>query len=129
MYNALGKKIPQTYFLGRYNFTGLELSSTKTKERIDKGEYSSWDDIRLPFMQALKRRGYQPHAFLKYSEMTGLSQADKTVSKDEFFKSIDHCTGLFDEAADGGKVVGRGLLIVGRFGCLLAGRCPKIGRV
>ncbi len=89
IYKVLGKRFPKTYFLGRYNFEGLELSCTKTKERIEKGEFSGWDDIRLPFLVALKRRGYQPEAFMKYTELTGLSAVDKTVSYTEFFKSIN----------------------------------------
>jgi len=91
MYDALniGDKFPETYFLGRYNFEGLEISCSKTKARIKKGEFWGWDDIRLPFLQALKRRGYQPHAFLKYTQKTGLSPVDKTIPGDEFFKIIN----------------------------------------
>lgn len=91
MYNALGlgKRFSKTYFLGRYNFEGLEVSCSKTKARINAGEFSGWDDIRLPFLAALKRRGYRSGAFLKYTELTGLSAVDKTVGADEFFKSIN----------------------------------------
>lgn len=91
MYEALGlrNKIPKSYFVGRYNFEGLEISCSKTKERIKQGEFSGWDDIRVPFLAALKRRGYQPEAFLKYTRLTGLSQVDKTVSAEEFFKTLN----------------------------------------
>ena len=90
MYHALGiSALPENYFLGRYNFEGLELSCSKTKARINAGEFSGWDDIRLPFLQALKRRGYQPEAFLKYTRLTGLSPVDKTIPAEEFFKSIN----------------------------------------
>jgi len=83
------KNIPENYFLGRYNFEGMELSCSKTKARINKGEFWGWDDIRIPFLRALKRRGYQPEAFLKYTRLTGLSPVDKTVSSEEFFKVIN----------------------------------------
>ena len=83
------KNIPETYFLGRYNFEGLELSCSKTKARIKAGEFSDWEDIRLPFLRALKRRGYQPEAFLKYTRLTGLSPVDKTIQSEEFFKIIN----------------------------------------
>jgi len=83
------KNIPETYFLGRYNFEGLELSCSKTKARIRTGEFSGWEDIRLPFLRALKRRGYQPEAFLKYTRLTGLSPVDKTIPAVEFFKIIN----------------------------------------
>ncbi|MGE0793063.1 MAG: glutamate--tRNA ligase [Candidatus Woesearchaeota archaeon] len=91
IYQALGiaDKFPQTYFLGRYNFEGLEISCTKTKARIKKGDFSGWDDIRVPFLQALRRKGYQPEALLKYTKLTGLSQVDKTIPGEEFFKIIN----------------------------------------
>jgi len=90
MYLALGiTTFPETYFLGRYNFEGLEISCSKTKARIRAGEFTGWDDIRVPFLQALKRRGYQPEAFLKYTRLTGLSPVDKTIPAAEFFKIIN----------------------------------------
>ncbi|MGV8162386.1 MAG: glutamate--tRNA ligase [Candidatus Nanoarchaeia archaeon] len=91
MYKALdiGDKFPKTYFLGRYNFEGMELSCSKTKKRIKEGEFSGWDDIRVPFLRALRRRGYQAEAFLKYTKLTGLSPVDKTVSAEEFYKVIN----------------------------------------
>lgn len=39
IYDVLGKKFPETYFTGKINFIGLELSSSKTKEKIEAGEY------------------------------------------------------------------------------------------
>ena len=89
MYKVMKKPIPKTYFVGRINFEGLELSATKTKEKIQKGEFIGWDDIRLPFLGALKRRGYQPEALKQYSKDIGLSLTDKTVSAEEFFKNLD----------------------------------------
>ena len=90
MYRALGiTDLPETYFLGRYNFDGLELSCSKTKARIKTGEFWGWDDIRIPFLQALKRKGYQPEAFRKYTKHNGLSPVDKTIPAEEFFKIIN----------------------------------------
>jgi len=74
---------------GRINFEGIEVSCSKTKQKIEYGEYEGWDDIRLPFMRALKRRGYQPEAFINFAVDMGVSLSDKTVSKDEFFKTIN----------------------------------------
>ncbi|MBW2996594.1 glutamate--tRNA ligase [Candidatus Woesearchaeota archaeon] len=90
LYNYFKKKIPETYYVGRINFTDLRISCSKTKVLIEEGKYDDWSDIRLPFLLALKRRGYQPDAFIKYAVDVGLSQADKTVSKEEFFKSLNH---------------------------------------
>lgn len=89
MYAVLGIKPPKAYFLGRYNFEGLEISCSKTRAKIDAGVFNGWDDIRVPFLCALKRRGYQSEVFLKYSGLTGISQVDKTVPGEEFFKTIN----------------------------------------
>ena len=89
IYNALKKPIPLTYFTGRYKIKGIELSKSSTKEKIKAGEYNSWDDIRLPFINPLRKRGYQANAFIKYTENIGLSPVNKIITKQEFFKSID----------------------------------------
>jgi glutamyl-tRNA synthetase len=90
IFKALGYDYPEAYFTGRYKFKGLELSCSKTRKRIESGEFDGWDDIRLPFIGALKRRGYQPEAFLKYSEEIGLSNVDKVVEGEEFFKHLSN---------------------------------------
>ena len=89
IYNYLNHPIPQTLFVGRINFTGMEVSCSKTRPLIAAGMYTGWDDIRLPFLLALRRRGFQPGAFLKYAEEVGVTLNDKTVSREEFFASIN----------------------------------------
>ncbi|MBW2993759.1 hypothetical protein KY317_04255, partial [Candidatus Woesearchaeota archaeon] len=89
VFDYLGKKWPIHLYVGRINFKGLEVSCTKTRKRIEEGEFENWDDIRLPFLLALKRRGYQPDAFIKYSLSVGVSETDKTVSGEEFYKSLN----------------------------------------
>ncbi len=91
IYKYLNKKVPETKFVGRINFKGFEVSCTKTKFRIDAGEFSGWDDIRLPFLKALRKRGYQPDTFVNFAIDIGPSQTDKTVSSDDFFKLINAC--------------------------------------
>lgn len=90
LYRYFNLPIPEMYYVGRINFTDLRISCSKTKKLIEEGKYKDWSDIRLPFLAALKRRGYQPEAFIKYALDVGLTQNDKTVSKDEFFKSLNH---------------------------------------
>ena len=89
MYKALDLPIPRCYFQGRIHFEGIEVSCSKTRQKIERGIYNGWDDIRLPFIKALRRRGYQPGAFLRFAEEVGLSQNDKKVDAEEFFKSIN----------------------------------------
>ena len=82
-------KHPEYKHWGRINFEGFTLSTTQTKHAIEQKEYSGWDDLRLPFLPALRRRGYQPEAFRKFAMEIGLSLADKTVSQEEFWKMIN----------------------------------------
>jgi glutamyl-tRNA synthetase len=91
IYNALGLSnlIPVTIFLGRYNFTDMEISCTKTKKLIKEGKFSGWDDVRLPFIAALRKRGYLREAFILMAEQRGLSDVDKVLSKQNYFAVLD----------------------------------------
>jgi glutamyl-tRNA synthetase len=89
LYEYFNHKSPETFFVGKINFTDLKLSTSSTRKLIDEGVYSGWDDIRLPFLPALKRRGYQAEAFLRLADEVGISQTDKTLSKDEYFSTIN----------------------------------------
>lgn len=82
-------KYPEYKHWGRINFEGYELSTTKTRKAIEEGKYQGWEDIRLPFLPALRRRGYQPEAFQKFAVETGLSLNDKMVAWEEFWKMIN----------------------------------------
>jgi glutamyl-tRNA synthetase len=90
IYRYFKWRMPQALYVGRINFTDLQLSSSETRRLILAKKYSNWDDIRLPFMPALKRRGYQPEAFISYAVDVGITENDKKVSKQEFFKTINH---------------------------------------
>ncbi len=85
----LGWKFPEYKHWGKINFEGFKLKTSTTKIAIEQGEYKGWDDIRLPFLLALKRRGYQAGAFRKYALEIGLSLNDKKVSLEEFWKNVN----------------------------------------
>ena len=87
--NYLGWKVPEYKHWGRINFEGMKISSSGTRIAIEQGEYSGWDDIRLPFLPALRKRGYQPEAFRKFALEIGLSLNDKKVSQEEFWKMVN----------------------------------------
>lgn len=84
------KPMPKTYFLGRYKFEDLPLSKSRFQEMIKSGEYSGWDDIRLPLARNFKRRGYQPEAFAKMAIKRGLSSVDKVISQKDYFAELDN---------------------------------------
>ncbi len=91
IYESLGlkKKLPWTGFLGRIHFKDLHLSTTKFRHEILAGEYSGWDDPRLPTIQSLKKQNYKPEVFYKFAERVGLSENDKVMDKKEFFTLLD----------------------------------------
>ncbi len=91
IHTALAVDTPIAISVGRINFTGtdVEVSCSKTRALIESGTFEGWQDIRLPFVGALKRRGYQPEAFQKYAMEIGLSTTDKTVDMSEFFKTVN----------------------------------------
>lgn len=89
IYKVLGKKFPWTFFIGRFKFTDLILSKRKITKAIQRGEYSGADDVRLPTIASLKKRGYKPEDFAQFIEQRGLNQVDKVMSSNEFFEIID----------------------------------------
>ncbi|HKZ33625.1 MAG TPA: glutamate--tRNA ligase family protein [Candidatus Nanoarchaeia archaeon] len=91
IYLALGLKsrVPWTGFLGRIHLKDMELSTTKMRQDIESGKYSGWNDKRLPTIASLKKQGYKPEAFWKFAERIGLSENDKIMDREEFFKLLD----------------------------------------
>ena len=120
LYDALGWKMPDNMYTGKINFKDLKLSTSETRQLIEKGEHEGWDDVGLPFLPALRRRGYQPEAFINYAVEVGLTQADKTTTKEEFFKIINH----FDKDAIDSK--SKRFFFVENPKKLKLKKCPKI---
>jgi glutamyl-tRNA synthetase len=89
IHKVLGFDTPEAISVGRINFDGFDLSTTQTKLKIKEGAYNGWDDIRLPFLMALKRRGYKAQALRKFAVSMGVTKTDKTVAIAEFFKTIN----------------------------------------
>jgi len=90
IYEVLGKKFPWTAFLGKIHFKDMELSTTKMRQAIEKHEYKGWDDKRLPTIASLRKQGYKPQAFWKFAEQVGLSESDKVMDREEYFKLLDN---------------------------------------
>jgi glutamyl-tRNA synthetase len=89
IHKILGMKSPWTAFLGRFKFKDMELSSTKMRQAIESGKFSGWDDKRLPTIASLKKQRYKPQAFWRFAEQIGLSESDKVINKEEYFKLLN----------------------------------------
>ncbi len=90
IYESFKWELPEFVHMGKINFVGLRLSTSETRENIIAGKYSGWDDIRLAFLQALRRRGYHPEAILNFARDIGITMTDKTVTAEEFWKVVNH---------------------------------------
>ncbi len=90
IYSVFKKKYPWTFFLGRYKFTDLAISKRKILAGIQEGKFSGFDDPSLPTLASLRKRGYKPEAFVKFAEQRGLSEVDKVLSREDFFKLLDN---------------------------------------
>lgn len=89
IFRVLNKKFPWVAFLGKFKFKDLEISTTKMKQAIERGEYNGWEDKRLPTIASLKKQGYKPEAFWKFAEQIGLSKTDKVMDRREYFLLLD----------------------------------------
>jgi len=89
IFDVFRKKYPWSFFIGRIKFTDLILSKRKMTEAINKGEFSGYEDERLPTVVSLRKRGYKPSAFVKFAEHQGLSEVDKVMDSKEFFSLLD----------------------------------------
>ena len=89
IYDYLKVKQPVFIHIGKINFTGMKIKTREISQSIKDKQYKGWDDIRLPFIQSFKKRGFKPEAFHKFVENIGLSLVDKNISKEELMKLLD----------------------------------------
>jgi glutamyl-tRNA synthetase len=62
IYDYFGWTPPEYIHYGRLKVEELQLSTSKTKEDIENGKYTGWDDARLGTIRAMAKRGIQPEA-------------------------------------------------------------------
>lgn len=89
IFDVFKKKYPWAFFMGRIKFTDLVLSKRKMTEMINQGEFSGYEDERLPTIASLRKRGYKREVFAKFAEQRGLTQVDKVIDSKEFFETLE----------------------------------------
>ena len=82
---TLGFKSPQVIQFSRYNFEGTPFSKRKIRALIKEGKIDSWDDIRLPTVSAIRRRGIQPDAIKEFTLRARYSSSSHEYSWDLLF--------------------------------------------
>jgi len=86
VYNYLGWTYPHTSHWGRVKMHEFgKFSTSGLGKAIEAGEYSGWDDPRLPTLRALRRRGIRPEALRKFFIDMGVGETDVSLSLDNLY--------------------------------------------
>ena len=71
---------PHLMEFARLSIEGMPVSKRKIKPLIEKGSVSGYDDIRLPTLRGLKKRGILPEAIKQFVLEQGISKTESTVT-------------------------------------------------
>ena len=71
---------PHLMEFARLSIEGMPVSKRKIKPLIEKKYVSGYDDIRLPTLRGLKKRGILPEAIRQFVLEQGISKAESSVS-------------------------------------------------
>jgi len=78
--DLLNIRKPYLMEFARLSITGMPVSKRKIKPLIEKGLVSGYDDIRLPTLRGLKKRGIQPEAIKNFILSQGISKSESNVN-------------------------------------------------
>jgi len=78
--DLLNLRKPRLMEFARLSIEGMPVSKRKIKPLIDKNQVSGFDDIRLPTLRGLKKRGIQPESIKKFVFSQGISKVESTVT-------------------------------------------------
>jgi glutamyl-tRNA synthetase len=71
---------PRLMEFARLSIDGMPVSKRKIKPLIEQGLVSGYDDIRLPTLRGLKKRGILPEAIKQFVISQGISKVESTAS-------------------------------------------------
>jgi len=77
--NLLNLRVPHLMEFSRLSIEGMPVSKRKIKPLIEQGVVSGFDDIRLPTLRGLKRRGIVPEAIKQFVLQQGFSKVESIV--------------------------------------------------
>ena len=60
-------------------------STSKLRKAIEEGEYTGWDDPRVPTVRAMRCRGIRPEALRKFMIDLGVGETDISLSMDSIY--------------------------------------------
>lgn len=71
---------PHLMEFARLSIEGMPVSKRKIKPLIDKGMVSGYDDIRLPTLRGLEKRGILPEAIKQFVFSQGISKTESSAA-------------------------------------------------
>lgn len=76
----LNLRKPNLMEFARLSIEGMPVSKRKIKPLIDNKKVTGYDDIRLPTLRGLKKRGITPASIKKFVLSQGISKVESTVT-------------------------------------------------
>ncbi|MGB7572021.1 MAG: glutamate--tRNA ligase [Methanothrix sp.] len=86
LYKHLGWQYPRVVHWGRIKIHQFgSFSTSKLRKAIEAGEYSGWDDPRVPTVRAMRCRGIRAEALRKFMIDLGVGETDISISMDSIY--------------------------------------------
>lgn len=86
LYQHLGWRYPRVIHWGRIKIHQFgSFSTSKLRKAIEAGEYSGWDDPRVPTVRAMRCRGIRAEALQKFMIDLGVGETDISISMDSIY--------------------------------------------
>jgi glutamyl-tRNA synthetase len=86
LYSHMGWTYPRVVHWGRIKIHQFgSFSTSKLRRAIEAGEYSGWDDPRVPTVRALRCRGIRPEALRRFMIDLGVGETDISISMDSIY--------------------------------------------
>jgi glutamyl-tRNA synthetase len=86
LYSYLGWRYPHVIHWGRVKIHQFgSFSTSKLRKSIEAGEYSGWEDPRVPTVRAMRCRGIRPEALRKFMIDLGVGETDISISMDSIY--------------------------------------------
>ena len=83
LYQHFGWVYPHTLYWGRVSIHGHgSFSTSNMREGIESEIYNGWDDVRLPTIKSLRRKGYSAEAITSFWIEMGITQKDVAIPLD-----------------------------------------------
>jgi len=91
VYKYFGWTYPETLHWGRIRLEEFgKFSTSQMRKDIEEGKYSGWDDVALPTLMALRRRGIRPEAIREFMLSLGLSETDVSLTMENLYAVNRH---------------------------------------